>query len=738
MTGFTYPIVGPFEHRCWTGLVFSPKPRCGAAFRLGLEHDTTRIDGLDLVNTIMELGPAGVVGPYGRITLRDPHQHQRTQESPAHDTDKPGLIWEWVRRREDLVTARAKVFFPGYVVFTGFFPWGWSGSWSADDARLSARMDDEKALHVVTAIETTFSPPPGASVIDGGSRVRLRIPVNGGDVIRLTCVLSRAEETIEACAPKDIDHWIESARVDQETSRTTTTGVWRELPESVTNCLEWTTLLDPETGTFYTPAGRKWIFPTADGQPGRWTVFAWDSFFNGLEQALEHPGLVEPTLRSVLATQYPNGNIPNWRADHGGTPDRSQPPIGSFAALKCYLRTRDQSLLRLAQPYLERWSSWWSASKGSGRRRQAGRHGLFQWGSDVALRSPTPPPWEVNVAPRQYAAWESGQDDLPHWDEATWNQSTETLEMDVVDLNCYLALDLECLARIAFELGQADRERAFRSMRDDLIARINEHLWDSSRGMYADRFWTGGFSKHLGAANFLPLLAGVPDRDRATTMLDRLMGPAFWGPFVIPSVSRDDAAFDDQVYWRGSVWPPLNYLIYQGLKRYRFDEAAAALAQRSVDMFLTARTSTHPCPEHYDSRTGRGLGHRFQSWGPLLALMGIEEFIDVTPWDGIRIGTITPPPDSTLHRVRVAGHSLQIEYVNGEMKVTCDGIRFNAGAPIVLRHVEISLPTFRADCTTNEPVPIRAPGASIEIDGVSVSIPATVPPGEHRLLIRYH
>lgn len=57
--------------------------------------------------------------------------------------------------------------------------------------------------------------------------------------------------------------------------------------------------------------------------------------------------------------------------------------------------------------------------------------------------------------------WESGQDDLPNWDEATFNEMTGTLEMDCVDLNSLYALDSYCLSQLASFLGQESDQIRF-------------------------------------------------------------------------------------------------------------------------------------------------------------------------------------------------------------------------------------------------------------------------------------
>ena len=87
----------------------------------------------------------------------------------------------------------------------------------------------------------------------------------------------------------------------------------------------------------------------------------------------------------------------------------------------------------------------------------------------------------------------------------------------------------------------------------------------------------------------------------------------------------------------------MNYLVLQGLRRYGFDELAGELAWKGALMFLADHRRTGFCRENFDARSGRGRGHRFQSWGPLFALGAIEEFVDACPWRGVRIGSRLPP-----------------------------------------------------------------------------------------------
>ena len=462
-----------------------------------------------------------------------------------------------------------------------------------------------------------------------------------------------------------VNGWINRARADWNRRRPRSSGAYPDLVASIDDNLMWTVLLQPETGRLYTPAGRRWIFPrpaveaprtdvAGTGSPSAstgtlassakagipdpddWTVFGWDSFFNAIQLATVSGELAWATLLAGTRSRYPNGNVPNWRSRRGGTPDRSQPPVGSFAALKLHQIHPDPDALTTAYPDLVASSDWWVKEENGRPRREGLTPGLLSWGSDTDL-VPGPgqvPAWEEGASGHQRAAWESGQDDLPLWDEGEWDPERQVLAMSAVDLCSYRALDLECLSRIARILGDDPTAARLANAYRRLVTTMNRHLWSEDAGLYLDELPTG-HSTRVAASNFLPLIAGVPSRDQAHRMIATLRDPSrFWGDWVIPTISRDDPAFADQQYWRGSIWPPMNYPILQGLRRYGFDDLAEDLAWKGARMFLADRRRTGFCRENFDSLTGKGCGQRFQSWAPLFALGALEQFVYTTHWRG--------------------------------------------------------------------------------------------------------
>ena len=467
--------VGALEASRWAGLVFAAGPDDGLGVRLAFvtpgghrrEHD-------DWYWMVSRAGPHTPDGSYAQVEF-DLEAEPGPSSSPSAST----LVLEW-SRQGDAVALRATVKAPGRLEVIGDAPWGWEGRWedmgdggtgepdvsggrAMGVAGWHARLQDEE---VVAAFAPGTRP---CQVPDAGRGEVARVLEVGEGVTRCVRMVAVWGGGTGGAARRvgEVDRWIDDARTEWGRRRPGPARADRDLVESIANSLMWMVLLQPETGRIYTPAGRQWIFPKpgTSSEPDDWTVFGWDSFFNALLLATVSGDLAWSALLAGTESRYPNGNVPNWRSRRGGTPDRSQPPVGSFAALKLHLIHPNLDALSTAFPALLAWCDWWVADKGGRPRREGLTSGLLSWGSDTALvpDSQRVPPWERGASGHQRAAWESGQDDLPLWDEAEWDPRREVLAMSAVDLCSYRALDLECLARIARILGDdatSDRLRA--------------------------------------------------------------------------------------------------------------------------------------------------------------------------------------------------------------------------------------------------------------------------------------
>jgi hypothetical protein len=213
-----------------------------------------------------------------------------------------------------------------------------------------------------------------------------------------------------------------------------------------------------------------------------------------------------------------------------------------------------------------------------------------------------------------------------------------------------------------------------------MARRINERLWDDEHGIYANRHWDGRFSPRWSPTSFFPLLAGVAPPERARRLVHEhlLNEREFWGPYVLPSIARCDPAYPDNDYWRGRIWGPFNFLVAEGLRRYRFDDVAAELAARGLAMFMRNWCEDGGVYENYNAETGRGgdvwNAARLYHWGGLLAFIAMQELIDVEPAGWLRFGSLAFPP-AGLRGVCVGSATFDVALDTG-LRVFRDGRAF--------------------------------------------------------------
>ncbi|MFQ6109633.1 MAG: amylo-alpha-1,6-glucosidase, partial [Candidatus Aminicenantales bacterium] len=577
--------IGALQADSWPGLVFAPSRESVFAFRIRIKKENQIVEGKDLLFLISEVGPHAPDGQYARVKLDLSLPFNMEEETPI--LIKPSrksdtLVFEWSRQDERTVVGRIISPKTAELHIIHYFPWDYRGEYRLlRDGHVAGESVASKKFHYLFWTSHKAGVPQRGQA---GGQKQIVLPFSMKENRKFYFVAGLGEDArvlrnhiYRYKNESIIDSILEEEKKRYDKKRIKIEGLYKGAPQSITNNLFWMILYQPGNHRLYTPAGRRWIFPQPDGQPDHWTIFEWDSFFNALEVAIESPKHARDIIQSVLETQYANGNIPNWRGRFGGTPDRSQPPVGSYVVLKLFQRFGDIDLLREAYPYLRKWHAFWKAEKPDGQSRRDGNgDGLLEWGTDTELIPEQVPPWEKDAPGKTRAMWESGQDDLPNWDEAFFDEATGTLSMNCLDLNSLYTLDAWCLAQMARILDRREEHEVYMAEYREMKELVNTYLWDEKEEFYFDRHWDGRFSTRKAASNFYPLLAGIPDSKRALQMIKHLLNSKeFWGDYVIPTISRDDPAFKDQEYWRGTVWPPTNYLVYQGLKAYGFDAIAS-------------------------------------------------------------------------------------------------------------------------------------------------------------------
>ena len=174
-------------------------------------------------------------------------------------------------------------------------------------------------------------------------------------------------------------------------------------------------------------------------------------------------------------------------------------------------------------------------------------------------------------------------------------------------------------------------------------------------------------SPHLAPPNFYPMLAGIPDGEQGKRMVSCLLDEKkFWGTYVCPTISRNNPAFQEEHYWRGFIWPPTNYLLYQGLKAYASDAVRREYARKCLALFRR-----HDWPgENYSSDGADSAGP--YSWGVLLPLVVLEEICDIEPDGRIRLNG-TWEEEIFISHIPLFGQRYDVEVKPGCTTLLRDG-----------------------------------------------------------------
>jgi len=122
-------------------------------------------------------------------------------------------------------------------------------------------------------------------------------------------------------------------------------------------------------------------------------------------------------------------------------------------------------------------------------------------------------------------------------------------------------------------------------------------------------------------AGFAPLFAQTADADQLAAQLPLLDSAEFCGnprfPWrLLPSMSPAEPAFEPHNYWRGPIWPIIDWLLWRSLRLAGYSDRAEDLRRDSLGQIDAAATFA----EYFDPFTGHPLGSTQQSWTAAVAL----------------------------------------------------------------------------------------------------------------------
>jgi hypothetical protein len=307
-------------------------------------------------------------------------------------------------------------------------------------------------------------------------------------------------------------------------------------------------------------------------------IWAWDNCFNALAVAAADPELAWNQLLLFFDHQEPHGMIPDMISDQEFVFCFNKPPIYGWTIRKLV----EKIGIKASRPYLEklykpinRLTEWWY------EMRDFDGDGMCQYhhGND------------------------SG------WDNATvFDQGYPT---EGADLAAHLVLQSEGLAYMARMVGKKVASLRWKKHSEQQLADL------LAQGVKDDRFFSplDGHSdapETQSLLNYIPIILGrrLPKKIRKTVVSD--LGPG--GPFLtdwgLATESTKSPKYEADGYWRGPIWAPSTYLIFDGLLAAGEKELAILIARR----FCNLCAQDAGFWENYDAITGKGLRCPGYTW----------------------------------------------------------------------------------------------------------------------------
>jgi putative isomerase len=301
-------------------------------------------------------------------------------------------------------------------------------------------------------------------------------------------------------------------------------------------------------------------------------VWQWDSYFHALAYRHVEKHLAQDQIRILLDHQREDGMIPDAIHDEGAVThldfpvdaDVTKPPLLAWAAYKLYEHDGDREFLDEIYEPIVRWNDWWF------EQNDTDNNGLCEY----------------------QHPYSSGLDDSPLWDDG--------MPVESPDLNTYLYLQQDALAKIAGALGMNEDAEMWRGRAQLMARRLIEHAWDAESGF----FWATRLGARVNVRtpfNLFPLITGQMPPEIGARLVAHLTDERqFWSRYPLPTVAMDDPKYNPITMWRGPTWVNVNYLLIEGLQRSGYGDLSRELRRRTLDL-INSRDDIY---EYYHPVTG--------------------------------------------------------------------------------------------------------------------------------------
>ncbi len=234
-------------------------------------------------------------------------------------------------------------------------------------------------------------------------------------------------------------------------------------------------------------------------------------------------------------------------------------------------------------------------------------------------------------------------------------------ELECLDLSLMVVKEMRCLGEMAARLsemrdekgerrdekgerreekGERRDEKYWREYADRISQKINDIMWDEESGFFysVNRedhsfFFMDRDLRRQEIIGFLPLWAEAVSEERAELLVKTLADTAkFWRKYGVPTLSADDEWYGPYVdyccKWNGPVWLLWDYMVYDGLKNYGYDELAGELADKMLLAVRTQLSKNHNFWESYSPDNDVLNCPSNYIWDAIIAKVLVDTFLE--------------------------------------------------------------------------------------------------------------
>jgi mannosylglycerate hydrolase MGH1-like protein len=395
------------------------------------------------------------------------------------------------------------------------------------------------------------------------------------------------------------------------------------------------TVLDMNDRGVYTSPANPHLYPH------QWL---WDSCFIAIGRRHYDVERAKTEILSLLAGQWVNGMLPNmimsggrrdrdgniWRSwlnpnapDDLSTSGITQPPIIAEAVVRIGERLSKperRSWYQTVFPALLSYHQWLYTE------RDPHGEGLVLLIHPWEVGQDNTPPWINELEDHQMPLWIQAVDKLhlsPLFnllrrdtkvipaeqrirtvDALALYSTQRRLRRKNYDISRILAHSLFAIEDVSFNaiLIRANQhlEHIAKTIRKELPKELVERMRKSEKAFealwdpYTNQYYSREFVSHRlikvpSIGTLIPLYAGTITKERAKQLVRLLEDEHQFGAhYPVPSAPLNSDYFNPHCYWQGPSWVNTNWLIIDGLKRYGFDDHAAALRESTIEMVKQA------------------------------------------------------------------------------------------------------------------------------------------------------